>query len=40
MPVGLQMVARSHRETDIFRAAAALEACQPWAGSKPIVSQV
>jgi hypothetical protein len=33
-------VARIYRENDIFRAAAALEACQPWAGSKPIVSRV
>ena len=30
LPVGLQMVARSHCETDIFRAAAAFEAAQPW----------
>ncbi|MDD2918483.1 amidase [Rhodoferax sp.] len=30
LPVGLQIVARSHHETDIFRAAAALEASQPW----------
>lgn len=30
LPVGLQMVARSHCEADIFRAAAAFEAVQPW----------
>ena len=30
LPVGLQMVARSHCETDIFRAASAFEAAQPW----------
>ena len=30
LPVGLQLVARSHCETDIFRAAAAFEAAQPW----------
>jgi len=40
LPVGLQMVARIHRETEIFRAAAALEACQPWADRKPLVSQI
>jgi Asp-tRNA(Asn)/Glu-tRNA(Gln) amidotransferase A subunit family amidase len=39
LPVGLQMVARVHCETDIFRAAAALEACQPWADNRPVVSQ-
>jgi len=38
LPVGLQMVARMHHETDIFRAAAALEACQPWAEKKPPIS--
>ncbi len=38
LPVGLQMVARMHYETDIFRAAAALEACQPWADRKPPIS--
>lgn len=36
LPVGLQLVARSHQETDIFRAAAALEASQPWADQKPL----
>ena len=35
LPVGLQMVARSHCEVDIFRAAAAFEAAQPWAHRKP-----
>lgn len=35
LPVGLQIVARSHCETDIFRAAAAFEAAQPWAQRKP-----
>lgn len=35
LPVGLQLVARMHHETDIFRAAAAFEVCQPWAGRKP-----
>ena len=36
LPVGLQMVARSHQETDIFRAAAAFEASQPWSDKKPL----
>ena len=35
LPVGLQMVAKINREVDIFRAAAALEAVQPWAHVKP-----
>ena len=35
LPVGLQMVAKINREVDIFRAAAALEAVQPWAQVKP-----
>ena len=35
LPVGLQLVARSHQETDIFRAAAAFEASQPWCQRKP-----
>jgi Asp-tRNA(Asn)/Glu-tRNA(Gln) amidotransferase A subunit family amidase len=30
LPVGLQLVAKMHCETDIFRAAAALEASRPW----------
>jgi aspartyl-tRNA(Asn)/glutamyl-tRNA(Gln) amidotransferase subunit A len=35
LPVGLQIVARMHREVDIFRAAAALEAIRPWRQNKP-----
>ena len=35
LPVGLQLMSRSHREVDIFRAAAALEEALPWAGHKP-----
>ena len=35
LPVGLQLVAKSFRETDIFRLAAALEAARPWGGMKP-----
>ena len=35
LPVGLQLVARSHQETDIFRAAAAFEARQPWCQRRP-----
>ncbi|MGD9764619.1 MAG: amidase [Candidatus Binatia bacterium] len=35
LPVGLQMVSRLYRETDIFRAAAAFEALRPWAQEKP-----
>lgn len=35
LPVGLQVVGRWHRETDVFRAAAAFEALQPWAGHRP-----
>ena len=35
LPVGLQVVGRWHRETDVFRAAAAFEALQPWAGDRP-----
>jgi aspartyl-tRNA(Asn)/glutamyl-tRNA(Gln) amidotransferase subunit A len=30
LPIGLQVVARTNREIDIFRAAAAFEAVQPW----------
>jgi len=40
LPVGLQMVSRPHRETDIFRAAAALERCQPWADRRPNVTLI
>ncbi len=35
LPVGLQIVGRWHRETDVFRAAAAFEALQPWAAQRP-----
>jgi Asp-tRNA(Asn)/Glu-tRNA(Gln) amidotransferase A subunit family amidase len=35
LPVGLQIVGRWHRETDVFRAAAAFEALQPWAQRRP-----
>jgi Asp-tRNA(Asn)/Glu-tRNA(Gln) amidotransferase A subunit family amidase len=35
LPVGLQIVGRWHRETDVFRAAACFEALQPWAGIRP-----
>jgi aspartyl-tRNA(Asn)/glutamyl-tRNA(Gln) amidotransferase subunit A len=35
MPVGLQLVAKMHCETDIFRAAAAFEAAHPWADIFP-----
>jgi len=35
LPVGLQIAARWHRETDVFRAAACFEALQPWAQHRP-----
>lgn len=35
LPVGLQLIARINRESDIFRAAAAFEAAYPWAGILP-----
>ena len=35
LPVGLQLVAGGHCETDVLRAAAAFEAERPWAHSKP-----
>jgi aspartyl-tRNA(Asn)/glutamyl-tRNA(Gln) amidotransferase subunit A len=35
LPVGLQIVSRSHREADIFRVAAAFEEAQPWSQFKP-----
>src|SRR5215471_11497159 len=35
LPVGLQIAARWHRETDVFRAAACFEALQPWAPHRP-----
>ncbi|MEB3102608.1 amidase family protein [Ferviditalea candida] len=35
LPVGLQIVGATNRETDIFKAAAAFEEAQPWADRKP-----
>jgi Asp-tRNA(Asn)/Glu-tRNA(Gln) amidotransferase A subunit family amidase len=35
LPIGLQMVARALRETDIFCAAAAFESSRPWSQKKP-----
>jgi aspartyl-tRNA(Asn)/glutamyl-tRNA(Gln) amidotransferase subunit A len=35
LPVGLQVVSKTLRETDIFSAAAAFEAARPWADRKP-----
>jgi aspartyl-tRNA(Asn)/glutamyl-tRNA(Gln) amidotransferase subunit A len=35
LPVGLQLVAKLHCETDIFRAAAAYEDLHPWAAMRP-----
>ena len=35
LPVGLQLVSKSLRETDIFRLAAAFEAARPWADRRP-----
>jgi len=35
LPVGLQIAARWHRETDLFLAAACFEALQPWAHLRP-----
>ena len=35
LPVGLQLISKSLRETDIFRLAAAFEAARPWADRKP-----
>ncbi len=37
LPVGLQVVARPLRETDIFRLAAALEAARPWSAARPTI---
>ena len=34
-PVGLQLVAKTFRETDIFRAAAAIETARPWSDRVP-----
>lgn len=36
MPVGLQMVAKAHREVDIFRLAARIEELQPWSLLAPL----
>jgi aspartyl-tRNA(Asn)/glutamyl-tRNA(Gln) amidotransferase subunit A len=35
LPVGLQIVSKALRETDILCAAAAFEAVQPWSDRKP-----
>ena len=35
LPVGLQLVAKTFRETDIFRVAAAIEAARPWSDRTP-----
>ena len=35
LPVGLQLISKAIRETDIFRVAAALEAARPWIDKKP-----
>ena len=35
LPVGLQLVAKAGRETDIFRVAAAYEASSPWVNLRP-----
>ena len=36
LPVGLQLISKSIRETDIFRLAAAFEAARPWSDKKPL----
>jgi aspartyl-tRNA(Asn)/glutamyl-tRNA(Gln) amidotransferase subunit A len=36
LPVGLQLVARTNREVDLFAAMAALEAVRPWAHRRPL----
>jgi aspartyl-tRNA(Asn)/glutamyl-tRNA(Gln) amidotransferase subunit A len=38
LPVGLQLVARTHQEVDIFRAAAAYEQARPWANDRPPIN--
>jgi Asp-tRNA(Asn)/Glu-tRNA(Gln) amidotransferase A subunit family amidase len=38
LPVGLQLVAKINKETDIFRAAAAFEAARPWAHKRPPIA--
>lgn len=35
LPIGMQLVSRVNRETDIFRAAAAFEAARPWDEKRP-----
>jgi len=35
LPVGLQVVAKTNRETDLLRLSAAFEAARPWANSYP-----
>jgi Asp-tRNA(Asn)/Glu-tRNA(Gln) amidotransferase A subunit family amidase len=35
LPIGMQLVSRVNRETDIFRAAAAFEAARPWGERRP-----
>ena len=35
LPVGLQLVSKSHREADIFRLSAAFEAARPWVDREP-----
>jgi aspartyl-tRNA(Asn)/glutamyl-tRNA(Gln) amidotransferase subunit A len=35
LPVGLQLISKAIRETDIFRIAAAFEAARPWIDKKP-----
>ena len=35
LPVGLQLISKAIRETDIFRLAAAFEAARPWSDKKP-----
>jgi len=37
LPVGLQIVSRPLRETDIFRLAAAFEAARPWSAARPTI---
>jgi Asp-tRNA(Asn)/Glu-tRNA(Gln) amidotransferase A subunit family amidase len=36
MPVGLQIVARTLREVDLFRVAGVLETVAPWADRRPL----
>jgi Asp-tRNA(Asn)/Glu-tRNA(Gln) amidotransferase A subunit family amidase len=35
LPVGLQLISKTIRETDIFRVSAAFEAARPWSDKKP-----